>query len=185
MISDFALSADHSAINIASVSYMAVTGIGAAATVRVGNQMGRKDPDTLKQAANSIFMMGLIWMIIAGAVIFAFRAHLAGFYSQDPEVLMMAGQMLIIVVLFQISDGLQAVALGALRGFQDVRIPTMITFVAYWVLTMPLAYILSQHTAVGVMGIWYALAGGLSLSAGMLVVRFYRLWNQFRASVQS
>lgn len=185
MISATALAAHHIAINIASVSYMTVTGIGAAATVRVGNQMGRKDPDTLKQAANSIFMMGLVWMLMAGAAIFVFRGHLAGFYSDDPEVLMMAGQMLIIVVLFQISDGLQAVALGALRGFQDVRIPTLITFVAYWLLTMPMAYFLSQHTSVGVMGIWYALAGGLSLSAGMLVVRFYRIWNQFRAGLQT
>lgn len=185
MISATALAAHHIAINIASVSYMAVTGIGAAATVRVGNQMGRKDPDTLKQAANSIFVMGLVWMAAAGAVIYLFRAQLAGFYSQDPAVLLLAGQMLIVVVLFQISDGLQAVALGALRGFQDVKIPTTITFVAYWVLTMPVAYVLSQHTPVGVMGIWYALAGGLSLSAALLVVRFYRLWSQFRAGLQT
>lgn len=179
MISAVALAAHHIAINIASVSYMAVTGLGAAASVRVGNQMGRRDPANLKRAANTLFVMTLLWMGFAGLVILLFRNDLAGFYSDDPEVLILAAQMLIVVVLFQLSDGMQAVGLGALRGFQDVRIPTAITFVAYWLVTLPIAYGLSQYTSMGVMGIWYALAGGLTISAFLLVIRFYRLLKAF------
>jgi MATE family multidrug resistance protein len=122
--------------------------------------------------------MSLSWMGFAGIIILIFREELAGFYSQDPEVLALAQIMLLVVVVFQLSDGLQAVALGALRGFTDVKVPTLITFFAYWVVTLPAAYVLSQYTAIGVMGIWYALAGGLTISAALLITRFYKIQNR-------
>lgn len=184
MISAVALAAHHIAINIASVTYMAVTGLGAAATVRVGNQMGRRDPVNLRRAANTLYIMAAGWMAFAGLVILIFRQGLAGFYSDDPAVLALAAQMLIVVVVFQLSDGLQSIGLGALRGLQDVRVPTAITFVAYWILTLPAAYTLSQFTSIGVMGIWYALAAGLTVSAVWLLIRFYRLLNQITARLQ-
>lgn len=174
-----AIAAHYIAINIASVSYMAATGLGAAATVRVGNQVGKKDAHNLRLAAKSIFIMAGVWMAFAGLVILIFRRQLADFYSNDPEVLALAAPMLIVVVLFQLSDGLQATGLGALRGFTDVKIPTVITFITYWVITLPAAYILSQYTSFEVMGIWYALAGGLTISAVMLLTRFYMLMRVF------
>lgn len=179
MISAVALAAYQIAINIASVSYMMVTGLGAAATVRVGNQAGKRDLENLKLASSSIFKMSVIWMGFTGIIIFIFREQLASYYSNDPVVLQLAAKMLLVVVIFQISDGLQNVALGALRGFTDVRIPTFITFVAYWLITLPLAYYLSQHTDFGSMGIWYALAGGLTISAAMLLYRFRMLLVNF------
>jgi MATE family multidrug resistance protein len=179
MLSAKALAAHQIAINIASVSYMAVTGLGAAATVRVGNQAGRRDKANLKTAASTIFKMSLVWMAFTGLVILLFRDTLAGFYSDDPDVLLLAGKMLILVVIFQLSDGLQAVAIGALRGFTDVRIPTVITFVAYWLMTLPAAYILSHLTPLGAMGIWYALAGGLTIAAVFLLKRFVNLVQRF------
>jgi MATE family multidrug resistance protein len=184
MLGAIALAAHQVAINIASVSYMAVTGLGAAAAVRVGNQTGRKDAKNLRMAASSIFRMSLTWMGFAGLVILIFREELAGFYSQDPEVLDLAQIMLLVVVVFQLSDGLQAVALGALRGFTDVKVPTLITFFAYWVVTLPAAYILSQYTPMGVMGIWYALAGGLTISAALLITRFYKIQNRLASKWQ-
>jgi len=181
MLSANAIAAHYIAINIASVSYMAATGLGAAATVRVGNQSGRKDAVNLRLAAKSLFTLTILWMSFAGIIILVFRHQLAGFYSNDPEVLALAATMLLVVVLFQLSDGLQAVGLGALRGFTDVKIPTAITFIAYWAVTMPLAYVLSQHTPLGVMGIWYALAGGLTISAVLLLSRFYVLMTRYTA----
>jgi multidrug resistance protein, MATE family len=176
-----AIAAHYIAINIASVSYMAATGLGAAATVRVGNQVGRKDASNLHMAARSLFIMTIAWMAFAGVVILIFRKQLAAFYSNDPEVLAIAAPMLIVVVLFQLSDGLQATGLGALRGFTDVKIPTMITFVTYWVITLPAAYCLSQYTSMEVMGIWYALAGGLTISAVLLLSRFYMMMRVYSA----
>ncbi len=185
MISATALAAHQISINIASVSYMAVTGLGAAATVRVGNQIGRRDPGALYLASTTIFKLAAFWMGVAGLFIFLFRNTLAGFYSTDPAVLALAGKMLIIVVLFQLSDGIQAVGLGALRGFTDVKIPTFITFAVYWLLTLPAAYFLSQYTVLGAMGIWYALAGGLTISAIMLVFRFRNLLLKFQQDTEA
>lgn len=179
MISAPALAAHHIAINIASVSYMAATGLGAAASVRIGNQLGRRDAMNLRRASLTLFAMTAGWMAFAGLVILTFNKPLAGFYTDDPVVLRLAAQMLMVVVLFQLSDGLQAVGLGALRGLQDVKIPTLITFLAYWVLTLPAAYLFSQHSSLGVMGIWYALAGGLTVSAVLLLARFWRLQRRF------
>lgn len=178
MLGAVALAAHQIAINIASVSYMAVTGLGAAAAVRVGNQAGRRDARNLKLASSTIFRMAVMWMGLAGIVIFIFRNALAGFYSDDPQVLALAGKMLIIVVIFQLSDGLQAVGLGALRGFTDVKIPTVITFFAYWMVTLPAAYFLSQYTFMQAMGIWYALAGGLTISAVLLIFRYNRIFKR-------
>jgi MATE family multidrug resistance protein len=184
MLSANAIAAHYIAISIASVSYMAATGLGAAATVRVGNQSGKKDAVNLQLASKSIFIMTAMWMAFAGMVILLFRHQLAGFYSNDPEVLALAATMLLVVVLFQLSDGMQAVALGALRGFTDVKVPTAITFISYWAITMPAAYILSQYTSLGVMGIWYALAGGLTISAVLLLSRFYTLKRRFTLAWQ-
>jgi MATE family multidrug resistance protein len=178
MISATALAAHQIAINIASVSYMAVTGIGAAATVRIGNQAGARDIVNLRRAGTTIFMMGAGWMVLAGLIILTLRTTLAGFYSDDAMVLDLAEKMLIIAVLFQLSDGIQAVALGALRGLTDVKIPTWITFGVYWVLVLPAAYVLSKYTPLGAIGIWYALAGGLTLSAILLTARFRKMVQQ-------
>jgi len=172
MISAEALAAHQIAINIASVTYMAASGLGAAATVRVGNQAGAGDIVNLKLASGSIFRLSIGWMAFAGLLIFLFKKDLAGFYSNDPYVLELAVKMLIVTVFFQLSDGIQVVALGALRGFTDVKIPTVITFVAYWIVALPAAYILSQLLGFGALGIWYALAGGLTISAILLVLRF-------------
>jgi multidrug resistance protein, MATE family len=170
-----ALASHQIAINLAAVSYMAATGLGAAATVRIGNQLGRGDMVNLRMAARSLFNMTIIWMTFTGLILLLFRKTLVGFYSEDPEVLILAGNMLIIAVFFQLSDGLQAVGLGALRGFTDVKIPTIITFIAYWLFTLPMAYLLSQYTPAGAMGIWYALASGLTISAVLLLLRFRKL----------
>ena len=84
----------------------------------------------------------------------------------------LAVKLLLVAVIFQISDGVQVVALGALRGFTDVKIPTVITFIAYWIVALPFAYFFSQSLNLGALGIWYALAGGLTISAILLVLRF-------------
>ncbi len=176
-INAVALAAHQIAINIASVSYMAVTGLGAAATVRVGNQAGKNDIPNLKTASQTILYMALAWMGFSGLVIFFFRNQLAGFYTDDPAVLELAAKMLIVVVVFQLSDGLQNVALGALRGLTDVKVPTFITFAAYWMLTLPLAFLASRAPEWGAMGIWYALAFGLTISSLLLWTRFQRRIN--------
>lgn len=171
-ISAEALAAHQIAISLASVSYMAASGIGAAATVRVGNQLGRRDPESLRMAAHTCFILTLLLMAFAGLVFFSGRFLLPEFYSDDPVVLDLAAQLLIVAVVFQLFDGMQATTLGALRGMAETQIPTLITFLSYWVIGLGTAYTMSFVLDLGALGIWYGLASGLFAASVLLFWRF-------------
>jgi MATE family multidrug resistance protein len=93
----------------------------------------------------------------------------------NTEIIKIASQLLLVAAVFQISDGIQVVVLGALRGLQDVKIPMYITFVAYWVVGFPTSYYLGKHTNLGATGIWIGLLAGLTSAALFLYIRFERL----------
>jgi multidrug resistance protein, MATE family len=99
---------------------------------------------------------------------------LARAFTPDLAVVALATHLLVVAAIFQLFDGSQVVAIGALRGLQDVRVPTAITFVAYWIVALPLAYFLAMHTALGPIGVWVGLAGGLACAAMLLITRFVR-----------
>lgn len=168
------LAAHQVAISLASISYMAATGLGAAATIRIGQAMGRKDLAGAKAAGTSLFLITIIFMALTGLTFFVFRHQLPWAYTQDPAVVASAAALLVVATIFQISDGVQATALGALRGIQDVRVPTAITFVAYYVIALPLEWYFGHILGWGAVGVWSALAVGLTVSAGWLSLRFYR-----------
>lgn len=167
-----ALAAHQIAISMAALSYMMATGIAAAAGVRVGNQLGARDYLTMRNAGRSCLAMALVFMATTGIIFFFGRAYFPTFYTGDVEVIAIASQLLVIAVFFQIFDGTQVVALGALRGMSEVRIPTIITFISYWLLGLLPAYIFGVEMDLGVQGIWYGLAMGLTAAAIMLYWRF-------------
>jgi MATE family multidrug resistance protein len=167
------LAAHQIAINMASVSYMMATGLSAAATIRVGNQLGKNDIPTLRKVAFSIFMMVVIFMSTFALIFILGRHYLPSLYINDGEVLSLATSLLVIAAFFQISDGVQVVGLGALRGMSDVKIPAFITFVAYWVIGLPVGYVLGFKFDFGIQGIWYGLLTGLSVAAVLLFLRFH------------
>jgi len=173
-ISATALAAHQIAISVASVSYIVASGISAAALVRVGNQLGEQNFENLRLASNTLFMMTLGWMAFSGIAIFLGRFFLPSLFSFDPEVIQLTAGLLLIAVFFQLSDGIQVVSLGALRGMKDVKIPTFITFVAYWLMALPLGWLLGVHFNLGAYGVWYGLATGLTTAALLLIFRFYR-----------
>ena len=168
------LAAHQVAISLASISYMAATGLGAAATIRIGQAMGRKDLAGAKAAGTSLFLITIIFMALTGLTFFVFRHQLPWAYTQDPAVVASAAALLVVATIFQISDGVQATALGALRGIQDVRVPTAITFVAYYVIALPLEWYFGHFLGWGAVGVLSALAVGLTVSAVWLSLRFYR-----------
>ena len=168
------LAAHQVAISLASISYMAATGLGAAATIRIGQAMGRKDLAGAKAAGTSLFLITIIFMALTGLTFFVFRHQLPWAYTQDPAVVASPAALLVVATIFQISDGVQATALGALRGIQDVRVPTAITFVAYYVIALPLEWYFGHILGWGAVGVWSALAVGLTVSAVWLSLRFYR-----------
>ena len=98
--------------------------------------------------------------------------YLPTLFSKEHNVIAISSSLLVIAAFFQLSDGIQVVGLGALRGVKDVKIPTIITLVAYWMIGLPMSYILGFKLHLGVEGIWYGLSLGLTISAILLFWRF-------------
>lgn len=166
------LAAHQIAINLASISFMAVTGISAAGGIRVGNAVGRGDIKETRRAGFSAVMLGISIMFCSGLIFITFREFLPKLYISDKDVVAIASSLLVIAALFQIFDGTQAVGIGILRGLTDVKIPTAITFISYWVISLPIAYLLGFIFKLGVQGVWIGLLIGLTSSATMLTWRF-------------
>jgi MATE family multidrug resistance protein len=161
------------AINLASITFMICTGFGMAATVRVGNTLGKKDYDGLRRAGFSAFAQVAVFMTLSALLFILLRHWLPTIYIHDDKVIGIAATLLVMAAFFQISDGIQVVGLGVLRGLQDVKIPTIITFVAYWLVGMPISYITAVAYDYGPVGVWLGLVIGLTVSAGLLSWRFH------------
>ena len=161
------------AINLASMTYMMASGISAAATIKTGNNFGRKDFLSLRLSAISNYHIVLIFMSVAALIFVGLNQYLPWIYTSDRSVIIVAAQLLIIAGFFQLFDGAQVVGLGILRGIGDVNVPTLITFIAYWIIGLPVGYYLGIYLGMGANGIWYGLTLGLLVSAGLLFIRFH------------
>jgi MATE family multidrug resistance protein len=173
--------ANQIALNLSSMTFMFGMGLGVAAMIRVGNQKGLSNFTELRRIAQSIFFLTLLLEIGFAALFLLCRYWFPTIYldvndlsnqADNMEVIALAAQLLLVAAFFQISDGLQVVILGALRGLQDVKIPTFITFIAYWLIGFPISYYLGLHTSLASTGIWVGLLAGLTASAIMLYIRF-------------
>ncbi|MEQ8242197.1 MATE family efflux transporter [Fulvivirga sp.] len=167
-----ALAAHQIAINLAAISYMMASGLSSAATVRVGNQLGLKDIPTLRAAAFTLYGMVIIFMGVCATLFIVGRYYLPSLYIENDNVIEIASTLLIIAGFFQLSDGIQVLSLGALRGLEDVKIPTLMTFIAYWVLALPIGYTLGFVYDMGAQGVWYGLLIGLTIVAIFMLWRF-------------
>ncbi len=164
--------ANQIALNLASMTFMIAVGLGVAATIRVGNQKGLGQYIELRRIALSVFLQIFMIEFVFAIGFFTLKDYLPLVYIDNWQVIKVASTLLIITGFFQISDGIQAVVLGALRGLQDVKIPTYITFIAYWIVGFPISWILGKTLGYGSMGIWIGLLSGLTASALLLYLRF-------------
>jgi len=180
-------SANQIALNLSSMTFMVAMGFSVVAMVRVGNQKGLKQFKELRRIAFSTFLLSTALAVVFAICFILFNEALPRLYldydnpllfEDNYEVMRIAAKLLIISGIFQISDTIQVVALGALRGLQDVKIPTLITFVAYWLIGFPVSYYLSMIADQGSAGIWMGLLAGLSASGVMLFLRFNYLSNK-------
>ncbi|WP_203229441.1 MATE family efflux transporter [Aureibaculum marinum] len=173
--------ANQIALNLSSMTFMVAMGLSVTAMIRVGNQKGLKNFKDLRRVAFSIFLLTFFLDIIFALLFLIFNQDLPRIYIDEHDVLnqidnievvSIAAKLLLVSAVFQISDGLQVVVLGALRGMQDVRIPTLITFVAYWLIGFPISFYLGKETMYGSVGIWLGLLAGLTASGVLLFIRF-------------
>ncbi|TFG94895.1 MAG: MATE family efflux transporter, partial [Calditrichales bacterium] len=148
-----ALAAHQIAINLATISFMCATGIAAAAAIRVGHAVGRNDRRGIRGAGLVAFLLTAALMGTFGLVFIILRNYLPTLYIDDPQVVDIAASLLVIVALFQLSDGTQAVGIGVLRGIADAKVPMIITFIAYWIVGFPGAYLFGFIMDFGVEGV--------------------------------
>jgi MATE family multidrug resistance protein len=173
--------ANQIALNLASMTFMVAMGLSVASMIRVGNQKGLQDYISLRRIAYSLFLMGFMFACGFAILFFSLNEFLPKLYinygdtdnlMDNMEVVHLASQLLIIAAVFQISDSVQVIVLGALRGLQDAKMPTIITFVSYWLIGFPISWFLGSEDVYGSIGIWVGLCAGLSIAAILLYIRF-------------
>jgi len=174
------------ALSMASFTFNLCIGFSVASTVLIGRKLGERDYVGLQRIGINNIKIVFLFMLFCGLVFIFGRHILPTFFTraEDVDVIQLAAKLLIIAALFQLSDGIQVVALGSLRGIQDVKIPSVITFVAYWLIAIPLGYFLCVPFKMGAFGMWIGLGLGLTVSALLLVRRFMKLTQRKINSAQ-
>ena len=175
LVSAVAAAAHQVALNVAAMTFMIPLGLSMATTVRVGHALGGNDLRAARFSGLTGIGLSGLFMAAMAVLIFAGHHAIAGFYTGDPAVAVVAAGLLRLAALFQISDGLQVGALGALRGLKDTRIPMLIVVVAYWLIAFPLGWLLGVRGGFGPAGPWVGLIAGLTSAAVLLNLRFWRL----------
>lgn len=175
-----AVAAHQIAINVASISFMVPFGLSTAITQRVGQFMGKKQPGLSAQAGwTGILFSGTI-MCFSASLMFSVPQHIAGIYTQSQPVIDLAVELLYLAAIFQLSDGFQVSALGALRGLKDTTLPMIVNFFAYWILGLGLAWYFGFILELGARGLWMGLISGLTLGALLHNRRYYVLSKRHR-----
>lgn len=176
-----AQAANQIALSLASLTFMFASGLSVTAMIRVGNQKGLENYSYLKTVARSIVLLSLMLQATFALVFIIFHKVLPYIFLEmnnpakiieNTEVIAIASKLLVIAAIFQISDGVQAVVLGALKGLQDVKIPAIITFISYWLIGFPISYYLGLKTDFGAIGVWIGLLAGLTAASVFLMIRF-------------
>jgi MATE family multidrug resistance protein len=169
------LAAHQIALNLASISFLVTVGIGVAGSIRVGFEIGQNNKNDARYAGRTAIGLGALYMLVSAVFVFLFREQLASIYTDDAEVLPYAVIFLSIAAAFQFFDGIQAVAVGVLRGLQDTKWPSILAFIAYWIIGLPIGYYLAFVLNWQGTGIWWGLFIGLMFTAIFLTLRFERL----------
>ncbi len=163
------------AITLASFTYMFASGMSSASTIRVSNFMAAKNYTEIRRAGNIAVLLVLGCMTFFALIFMIFSRELPGFFTKDEGIIDLASSLLLIAAVFQLFDGLQVTSIGMLRGMEDVKFPTVVTLVGYWVLALPLAYVLGFVYKLEVIGIWWALTFSLVFVGLILYWRFRKL----------
>lgn len=173
------LAAHGIALQIVSITFMAHLGLSNAATVRIGQAKGRGDSAWMRDAAVTVIALSVAVAAVAIAIYLIFPEFLVQLYldptePQAPAIVAIGAGLLFYGALFQLTDALQVVALGLLRGVHDTKIPMLIAGFSYWIVGMPVAYGLAFVVGIGAPGLWLGLVFGLSCASVLLLLRFWR-----------
>jgi MATE family multidrug resistance protein len=182
-ISTTALAAHQIALQVIAILFMVPFGISMAATVRVGHAVGRGDPSGVRRAGMMAMTIGIVFSALVTIVVLLLRFDIVRLFlgegmSNADETIALASQLLLIGSTFFVTDGLQGIAAGALRGLNDTRVPLLFAAISYWLIAFCMAYVLALHTDLGGPGVWIGLSVGTLVYAALLVTRFHMLANR-------
>ncbi len=168
------LSGHEIALNCAALMFMVPFGISSAAAVRVGQHLGRKDSAGARRAGWSAILLGAGFMTCASLVFVSIPTWIARLFSPDPIVIRTGAHLLLVAAAFQLFDGVQTVATGALRGSGDTKTPMLANFIAYWLIGLPAGYFLCFKLGWGALGIWIGLCAGLIMIGSALLLAWHK-----------
>ncbi len=176
------LNAHQIALNMATISFIIASGITSASTVRIGYFNGAKDKENLQKAFYTSLFSVLTLMTIAALIMIIFKNQLPLLYmnTKDLSVLNLASELLIIAAIFQLSDGTQVACMGALRGIEDVEKPMIFSVISYWIICLPVGYVLAKYFNFGVAGVWWGFVVGLTVAGILLLFRFISKVNNLK-----
>ncbi len=187
LIGTVALAAHQIALQVTAILFMVPYGIGMAATVRVGHAAGRNDAAGVRRAGLAAVSLGILLAAGLTAVVVLGRFAIARFFLDDAggsagAAIDLAATLLLVAATLFITDGLQSVLAGALRGLKDTRMPLVFAAIGYWLIGFPAAWELAFRMGYGAVGVWIGLSLGTLVYAALLVLRFQRLANRFGAA---
>ncbi|SMO66307.1 multidrug resistance protein, MATE family [Saccharicrinis carchari] len=177
-INQESMAAHQIVISMASVTYMMSMGLSAAATIKVSNYLGAGDWSNLKHSAYAIIHKVIIFMFFTAILFIGLRNFLPTLFVDDVNVINIAATLMVVAGIFQLFDGLQAVWLGALRGLEDVRMPTVIAFITWIILALPISYICTFVLNMGPIGVWLGYLFGLFAGSILLHIRFAQMYRK-------
>ncbi len=178
-----AMSANQIAITIGNCAFMIIMSIGAATTIRVSHAYGARNIGEMALASKASYHLVLVLNALAAIIFITMRNYIPMIFTTNAEVIAITSNLLIFSALYQLSDGIQNVSVGVLRGFQDVKIIMPIAFISYIVLNLPVGYLFGFALGMGPAGLFLGFTFGLSAAAVMLIMRIRKSLRRLRASV--
>ncbi|RYD23345.1 MAG: MATE family efflux transporter [Verrucomicrobiaceae bacterium] len=172
------MAAHQIAITLAGTAFMIPLGLSMALTVRIGEAHGAGEFHRLRPIAVSGWSLAACYSLIAAVVFLVAGRFLASLFIESPDVIALAGSLLVVVGVFQLSDSLQVASSAMLRGLHDARVPALMGFVAYWVAGLPFGALLAFHSGMEAKGVWWGLAAGLLVAALALAPRLWKKTGQ-------
>ncbi len=163
-----AMSANQIGITLANAAFMIVLAVGIATTIRVSHCYGANSISQMRRASTAAWHLGLVWNVLTALIFCTLSGVLPRLFTSNEEVVRIASTLIIFIGIFQIPDGIQCVAIGVLRGMQDVKAIIPITFISYWVLNLPIGYLCAFHWGMGAEGIYVGFIFGFSVAAALL-----------------
>jgi MATE family multidrug resistance protein len=169
-----ALAAHSIVLSIASFTFMVPLGISQAAAIRVAFHLGEKKKQNSIWAGDAAFFITVLFMTFSGLMLWLLGPTVVGYFTKENTVVQMAAQIILIAAAFQIADGIQVVAAGALRGIAQTKISAAANLIGHWMIGLPIGYYLCFHTPLKLSGLW----AGLTIGLFSVALGLFLFWRQ-------